>query len=110
MSKLDDIVLASTDVDLLANTGVSRYVFDRVFSQYCGPVTPISSRYVRFLQQISDNRPGQRTTVPALVVYEKLSTLACDPRPFWLRFLRHVHETNHKVILFLVLLSNYKVI
>jgi hypothetical protein len=39
------IVANATDADLLASTGVSRFVFDTVFRQYCGELTPIRTRY-----------------------------------------------------------------
>ena len=45
MSKSDDIEAAASDAQLLACTGVSRYVFDFVYRRYCGVATPIKTRY-----------------------------------------------------------------
>lgn len=52
MSKADDIVAAATEADLLASTGVSRYVFETTFRNYCGMGTPIQTRFVLEVAEI----------------------------------------------------------
>ena len=45
MSRADALVAEITAQDLLASTGVTEYVFHTVFNKYCGPNTPIDTRY-----------------------------------------------------------------